>query len=174
LIGDNTDDYGFISYLRQFSYKKGRAVVLGAGGASRAIIAALKDDGFENVVIVNRTREKADILAERFDCKSADWENRNNILEETDLLVNTSSLGLEGKSQLDISLEKLPKSALVSDIVYSPLDTDLLLEAKKRGNVTVDGLGMLINQAIPGFEGWFGKRPEMDEATRNYIYGLVK
>jgi shikimate dehydrogenase len=162
LCGTNTDVAGFVENIKPHLTSNTRAVVVGAGGASRAVVVALKQLGFSDIIITNRTREKADILAEKHDLKVADWELREHALEGVDLLVNTTSLGLKNNPPLEISLAALPKHALVTDIVYAPLNTPLLAAAKLRGNIVVDGLGMLIFQAVAGFEAWFGGRPEVN------------
>lgn len=175
LCGANTDGLGFLGNLDQLApgwdSTGGTAVVLGAGGAARAIIWALLSRGFTSVHIVNRTFEKAKVLEDQFGSKTKahPWDNLGTLLGETDLLVNTTALGMAGKAPLDIDLGPLPKSALVTDIVYVPLETDLLKQAASRGNPTVDGLGMLLHQAVPGFERWFGVRPEVDDGLRALV-----
>jgi shikimate dehydrogenase len=174
LIGSNTDAYGFIENVRraaQWNGKSGAAVVLGAGGAARAIVVALIDAGVPEVRIVNRTRGRADALATEFGRPAAvvDWEDRAGALGDAALLVNTTTLGMQGHEPLALDLSRLPKEAVVTDIVYTPLQTWLLREAAARGNQTVDGLGMLLYQAQPGFEKWFGVRPSVDEALRRFV-----
>jgi shikimate dehydrogenase len=173
--GRNTDGVGFINNLYQhapgWDPAAGPAVVLGAGGAARAVVVALSDAGVPNVRIANRTREKADALAEQVGgrVRAIDWGDRSAALAEASLLVNTTSLGMTGKEPLEIDLDPLPLGALVNDIVYDPLTTDLLQRASDRGNPTVDGLGMLLHQAAPGFEAWFGVRPEVTEELREAV-----
>ncbi|MGV2978170.1 shikimate dehydrogenase [Roseibium alexandrii] len=175
LCGANTDGLGFLGNLDQLAPgwdpSNGTAVVLGAGGAARAIIWALLSRGFTAVHIVNRTFEKAKVLEDQFGSKTKAyaWDKLGTLLGEADLLVNTTALGMTGKAPLKIDLEPLPVSALVTDIVYVPLETDLLKQAQKRGNKTVDGLGMLLHQAVPGFERWFGVRPEVDKELRDLV-----
>lgn len=175
LCGANTDGLGFLGNLDQLApawdASGGTAVVLGAGGAARAIVWALLSRGFTRVDIVNRTFEKAKALEDQFgsQTKAHSWDNLGTLLEKADLLVNTTALGMAGKAPLEIDLDRLPETALVTDIVYVPLETDLLKQAKARGNPTVDGLGMLLHQAVPGFERWFGVRPEVDENLRKLI-----
>ncbi|MEP3045304.1 MAG: shikimate dehydrogenase [Roseibium sp.] len=175
LCGANTDGLGFLGNLDQrapgWDDTPGTAVVLGAGGAARAIVWALLSRGYQHVHIVNRTVEKAKVIADEFGSKTTaySWDKLGTLLEDTDLLVNTTSLGMTGKAPLEIDLSGLPKSALVTDIVYVPLETDLLKSAAARGNKTVDGLGMLLHQAVPGFERWFGIRPDVDDALRALI-----
>ncbi len=171
LHGTNTDVYGFYENIHQHIKGKNKAVVLGAGGAAKAVIFALEMEKFEEIIITNRTRDRALILAHIYTSGSqvANWENRNKILENVDLLVNTTSLGMTGKEPLEIDLSLLPKTALVTDIVYNPLVTPLLAQAQARGNPTVDGLGMLLHQAVPAFEAWFGVKPEVTQELRQYV-----
>ncbi|MDE3060003.1 MAG: shikimate dehydrogenase [Pseudomonadota bacterium] len=168
IAGANTDAYGFMENVRPRLQGKAKAVVLGAGGAARAVCHALTEAGFKEIVVTNRTLEKAQSLATE-KIAVAPWEERSTILERADLLVNTTSLGMTGKEALEIDLSALPKTALVTDIVYKPLMPPLLEKAKARGNPVVDGLGMLIYQAVPGFEAWFGVRPAVTEELRQYL-----
>lgn len=168
LHGYNTDGFGFIANIKQnapsFDFTKGPAVIIGAGGAARAIIKGLIDAGVPRIIIANRTREKADIIAAQMDATkitTIEWADRHAALENANLLVNTSSLGMTGKPPLDLGLTALPSSALVTDIVYSPLETPLLTTAKQRGNTIVTGIGMLLHQARPGFEKWHGIMPQV-------------
>lgn len=169
---DNTDGYGFIQNLRQnapdWDPKSGPAAVLGAGGAARAIVASLLDVGVPEILISNRTRVRAEALQSEFGkrIQVVDWVQAGNMLEEAVTVVNTTSLGMLGKPPLRVPLDGLRKGTLVTDIVYAPLKTRLLIEAEKAGCVTVDGLGMLLHQAVPAFERWFGVRPTVDSATR--------
>ncbi|QFS84730.1 Shikimate dehydrogenase [Roseivivax sp. THAF40] len=169
---DNTDGYGFLENLRQnapdWDPKAGPAVVLGAGGAARAILATLLEVGVPRIILTNRTRHRAELLARELGTRVdvVDWVQAGNVLEDAATLVNTTSLGMAGKPKLRVPLDGLRPGTLVTDIVYAPLETDLLRAAAAQGCVTVDGLGMLLHQAVPGFERWFGKRPEVDEATR--------
>jgi len=170
--GSNTDAYGFIENIRQtVAWSGGVAVVLGAGGAARAICVALLDAGVTKIHVINRTKSRAEGLAREFGdkIKAEDWNNRSNIILDASLLVNTTSLGMIGQPSLDINLDALPTSAIVNDIVYAPLETPLLATARARGNITIDGLGMLLHQARPGFEAWFGTDPEVTEAMRNIV-----
>ncbi|WP_415714869.1 shikimate dehydrogenase [Roseibium sp.] len=175
LCGANTDGIGFLGNLDQlvpgWDALPGTAVVLGAGGAARAIVWALLSRKFTKVHIVNRTFKKAKKIADEFGSRTIahNWDKLRTLLGETDLLVNTTSLGMTGKSPLEIDLSALPQETLVTDIVYVPLETDLLKQAGERGNQTVDGLGMLLHQAVPGFEKWFGVRPEVDDELRALI-----
>ncbi|MGR3461306.1 MAG: shikimate dehydrogenase [Roseovarius sp.] len=169
---DNTDGYGFIENLRQaapdWNPQSGPAAVLGAGGAARAVIAALLDVGVPEILLSNRTRPRAESLQQQFGRRVTviDWVQAGNMLEEAVTVVNTTSLGMVGSPPLRVPLDGLRKGAVVTDLVYAPLQTRLLIEAEKAGCVAVDGLGMLIHQAVPAFERWFGTRPEVDAATR--------
>lgn len=175
LNGSNTDGYGFLGNLDQmlphWDNIGNKAVVLGAGGASRAIIWALLSRGFTEVYIANRTLEKAQKLANHFGSNTfaISWDSLGDILGKADFLVNTTSLGMTGQPELSVELDNLSKSAVVTDIVYSPLQTKLLRDAKAQGNPTVDGLGMLLHQAVPGFEKWFGVRPTVTTELREII-----
>lgn len=170
--GRNTDGYGFMANLKtsapDFDVASGPAVVLGAGGAARAILAALCDAGVSDIRLVNRTLAKADALLEELAIKgqAISWDSAETVLRGASLLVNTSSLGMKNMPPLVLSLNQLPKSALVTDIVYTPLETDLLARARARGHKTIDGLGMLLHQAVPAFEAWFGVRPEVTPVLR--------
>jgi shikimate dehydrogenase len=172
LVGTNTDATGFLANLDQeapgWDKAGGTAVVLGAGGAARAIVWALTTRGFARIHIVNRTATRAAALAERFGptVTVAEPQVLPDLLAEADVLVNTTSLGMEGQPPLAIDLAPLRKSAIVNDLVYVPLTTPLLAAARARGLVAVDGLGMLLHQAAPGFERWFGARPTVTPALR--------
>lgn len=169
---DNTDGYGFIKNLQMagvdWDPRRGPAAVLGAGGASRAVIAALLDAGVPELLLSNRTRVRADALAQEFGrrVRVFDWVQAGNMLDHAATVVNTTSLGMIGHQPLRVPLDGLQKGAVVTDIVYAPLQTKLLEVAAEMGCHTVDGLGMLLHQAVPGFERWFGTRPEVDSATR--------
>lgn len=170
--GSNTDAFGFIENIRQtVPWDGGVAMVLGAGGAARAICVALIDSGATEIRLLNRTRARAESLAAEFGpvIKVEDWKNRSDAQFDVSLLVNSTSLGMTGQAPLDIDLTALPVTAIVNDIVYAPLETPLLAAARSRGNVTVDGLGMLLHQARPGFEAWFGVAPEVTEALREFV-----
>jgi len=175
LNGSNTDGVGFLGNLDQmlpnWDNNGNKAIVLGAGGASRAIIWALLSRGYTEVYIANRTLEKAQKLADHFgpNTIAITWDTLGEKLGEADLLVNTTSLGMTGQPELNVDLDNLSKSAVVTDIVYSPLQTKLLRDSAERGNPTVDGLGMLLHQAVPGFEKWFGVRPEVTDELREII-----
>lgn len=175
IAGDNTDGFGFLANLRQeapaWKPAAGPAVVLGAGGAARAILVALLDAGVPAVRLLNRTRARAETLAAELGgaIEVVDWEARHAALDGANLLANTTALGMTGKAPLELDLTQLPSAALVTDIVYAPLETPLLEEAKRRGNRTVDGLGMLLHQARPGFQSWFGVEPEVTPALRQAV-----
>ena len=169
---DNTDGYGFIENIRQaipdWNPKSGPAVVFGAGGACRAVLASLIDVGVPRIILTNRTRIRAEKLREDFGnrVQVVEWVQAGNVLEEADLVVNTTSLGMTGKPEMRVPLDGLRSGAIVNDLVYTPLQTRLLATAEDRGCRVVDGLGMLLHQAVPGFERWFGKRPIVDENVR--------
>jgi len=169
---DNTDSYGFIQNLRQkapdWNPKAGPAAILGAGGAARAVIAALVEVGVPEILISNRTKARAEKLKADFGkrLRVVDWVQAGNILEEAATVINTTSLGMVGKPPLRVPLDGLQKGTLVTDLVYAPLMTHLLNEANEAGCVTVDGLGMLLHQAVPAFERWFGVRPQVTDETR--------
>lgn len=170
--GSNTDAFGFIENIRQtVDWPGGIAVLLGAGGAARAICVALLDAGATEIRLVNRTKRRAEALAAEFGSKIRvyDWENRCDAELNASLLVNSTSLGMTGQPPLALDLGALPTSAVVNDIVYAPLETPLLAEARGRGNPVVDGLGMLLHQARPGFEAWFGTPPEVTEELRRFV-----
>ena len=175
LWGDNTDSIGFLANLDQghpgWDINAKSALILGAGGAARAIIAGLQKRNIEKITIVNRTRERAEELAlmSGGQVAIAEWSKVSFQLESADLVVNTTSLGMSGQPDLDLSLDLLGKNALVTDIVYVPLETNLLKQARLRGNPVVDGLGMLLHQAVPGFEHWFGKRPVVTDELRHLV-----
>ncbi|MCC3861826.1 shikimate dehydrogenase [Pseudemcibacter aquimaris] len=181
MIGANTDGIGYLMHLKQSSNQwkagNGPAVILGAGGAARAVLVSLLDDGVPEIRITNRTKSRAEALAAEIGddrIKVIDWEDRDFALKGAALLTNVTTLGMTGQRPLEISLENLPTSATVYDIVYAPLETELLKSAKERGNETVDGLGMLLHQAVPGFEAWFGKKPIVDEALNNHLLEALK
>ena len=174
LWGDNTDVSGFLASLDEavpgWAEQKRLAVVIGAGGAARAIVYALISRGFERVAVVNRTKARAEALAAHFTKSTAlSWEDLANELPETDLLVNASSLGMVGQQPLSIGLSTLPKRAVVTDAVYIPLRTPLIEAAQARGLRVAEGLGMLLHQAAPAFERWFGRRPVVTPALRALV-----
>ncbi len=177
LLGRNTDAFGFLENLRRGSpggvVPRGPAVVLGAGGAARAVVAALADAGASEIRLANRSLERAENLAGAFGAtvKPVAWTEAAAALDGAALLINTTTLGMDGAPPLDLPLDALPPTAVVNDIVYVPLETDLLARARARGNPVVDGLGMLLWQAVPGFEAWFGVRPEVEPALRPFVLG---
>ena len=172
---DNTDGYGFIENLRESAPDRdparGPAVVLGAGGAARAVVAALRDAGVPEIRICNRTRARAEQLKHDFGTRIRveDWVQAGNVLDDAATVVNTTSLGMVGHPELRVPLDGLRPGTVVNDLVYAPLQTRLLRVAAEMGCVTVDGLGMLIHQAIPAFERWFGERPAADRETREIL-----
>jgi shikimate dehydrogenase len=175
LSGFNTDAYGFLASLRDvrpdFKASSGPIVVLGAGGAARAVVVALLDDGATDIRLTNRTLERAQELA-RIDASRIhviDWAQRDAALDAAMLLVNTTSQGMVGYPPLDIALDALPTTAMVSDIVYNPLETPLLAAARRRGNTAIDGLGMLLHQAVPAFEAFYGVRPQVSNELRKAV-----
>lgn len=169
---DNTDGIGFLSNIRQnlpgWTAATGPALVLGAGGAAKAIVSALINDCAPKVTVVNRTRLRADALKDQFGARveTQDWTRIPDLVGDVALIVNTTSLGMAGQSPLIIDLSRLTPPTVVTDIVYKPLDTELLETARQMGCETVDGLGMLLHQAVPGFERWFGYTPMVDEDLR--------
>ena len=182
LIGYNTDAYGYIQSLLEIApdlpakITAAPVTVLGAGGAARAILAALAEQNAKEIRITNRSADTGLRLAEEFAAlfpktqwKALPWEQRNKALADCALLVNTTSLGMHGQPALDIALDALPSKALVSDIIYTPLETPLLAAAKAQGHATVNGLGMLLHQARPAFEHWFGIKPEVTGGLRQSI-----
>lgn len=175
--GDNTDGYGFVQNMRQnapdWEPRSGPALVLGAGGAARAVISALLNEGVTELRLANRTRQRAALLADQFGAKVQviDWNRASDAVDGAMTIVNTTSLGMQGQPELNISLSAAPKAATVSDIVYAPLITPFLEQAIGLGLTAVDGLGMLLHQGVPGFELWFDKWPEVDEGLRMAVLG---
>ena len=183
LYGDNSDGFGFLAHLQasqpHWRPDAGPAVLLGAGGAARAIIVALLECGVPSIVLANRTQRRAEELAEALSValgeeiagrlKVVTWHHREAALEGAGLLVNATQLGQAGQPPLELDLGHLPARAVVYDIVYVPLETRLLAEARARGNPTVDGLGMLLHQARPGFAAWFGVEPTVTPELRDFV-----
>jgi shikimate dehydrogenase len=180
LKGSNTDAFGFLENLRQgapawdpptWDPTAGPALILGAGGAARAVAVALLDAGAPELRLANRTAARAEALAEELggQVTAVPWARRGAALEDLALLTNTTSLGMAGQPPLELDLDPLPTGALVTDIVYTPLETELLVGARARGNPVVDGLGMLLHQARPGFEAWFGVLPEVTAELRAFV-----
>jgi shikimate dehydrogenase len=175
LKGFNNDGFGYIQSLLDakpdWRADAGPITVLGAGGAARAVVLSLADRGAREIRLLNRSPEKARALADEFGgpVKALPWTERHQALEGVALLVNTTSQGMHGQPALDLDLAKLPVTALVSDVIYVPLETPLLAAARQRGNPTVNGLGMLLNQARPAFHAWFGVMPEITPELRAAI-----
>jgi shikimate dehydrogenase len=175
LSGYNHDGYGYIQSLLDaqpdWRADAGPVTVLGAGGAARAVIVALAERGAREIRLCNRSADKAQALASEFGApvRAVPWAQREDALDGAALLVNTTSLGMKGQDPLGLSLDRLPRHALVSDIIYVPLETPLLAAARERGNPTVNGLGMLLNQARPAFQSWFGVMPELTAELRRSI-----
>ena len=167
LRGFNTDSFGYIQSLLDaqpdWRADAGPVTVLGAGGAARAVIVALADRGAQNIRVCNRSFDKAQALATEFGAPvcAVPWEQRHDALADIALLVNTTNLGMDKQLDLNLNLKQLPRHALVSDVVYIPLETALLTQARLRGNPTVNGLGMLLNQARPAFNAWFDVMPKI-------------
>jgi shikimate dehydrogenase len=177
---DNTDIAGFLKNLDQEAPDWDRsaetALVLGAGGASRAIVYGLVQRGVSRILLANRTLANAEEMARDFGSAVVPigWGDIARHTADVDVLVNTTSLGMEGQTALDIDLDALPMHAVVTDAIYVPLETDLLLRARLRGLVTVGGLGMLLHQAVPGFEKWFGLRPVVSKALHDLVANDVR
>lgn len=180
LSGFNKDGFGFIENLRDghaaWRGDAGPAVVLGAGGGARSVVVSLIDEGAPEIRLINRTRARAEQLAREFagPVTVLDWEDRHAALAGSALLVNTTNQGMTGQPPLDLRLDDLPAGALVCDIIYNPLETDLLAQARARENPTVNGLGMLLHQARPAFEAWFGVAPEITPELRASIEATVR
>ncbi|MDH5187767.1 MAG: shikimate dehydrogenase [Rhodospirillaceae bacterium] len=184
LFGLNTDGFGFIENLKSgapgFDFSKSPAVVLGAGGAARSVVGALLDAGTPEVRIINRSILRGETLAMDLapfwdgDIAIVPWDHRAAALDGAGLLVNTTILGMKGQPELDISLDALGPNAVVNDIVYNPVLTKLLQTAGARGNVVVDGIGMLLHQARPGFKLWFGRDPAVSDALRTHVLKGIK
>jgi len=175
LHGFNHDGYGYIQSVKdakpEWRADEGPLLVLGAGGAARAIVISLVDAGATEIRLVNRTPAKAQELATGLESvvKVFDWSERNECMRDAAMLINTTSQGMYGQPPLDVQLDALPLTALVSDAVYIPLETPLLEKARLRGNTTVNGLGMLLNQARPAFKSWFGVMPEISKELKETV-----
>ena len=171
--GDNTDGIGFYnnikSSLPNWDPSTGPSAVLGAGGAARAILWALINGGCREIRLWNRTKSRADQLAEEFGSSVLPVASTEEAIQNADFLVNTTSLGMTGQPPLQVDISGLASYAVVTDIVYAPLKTDLLIKAESNGHPVVDGLGMLLHQAVPGFEAWFGKTPKVTQELREMI-----
>ena len=180
LSGSNTDGYGFIQNLRggkaDWRADAGPAVVLGGGGGARSVIGSLLDEGTREIRLLNRTRARADALAAAFGGKVAvvDWPERHAALAGSALVVNTTNQGMVGQPPLDLRLDALPEGAVVCDIVYNPLEPQLLADARARGNPVINGLGMLLHQARPAFEAWWGVLPEVTPELRAAVEATIR
>lgn len=176
LHGHNTDAFGFAQNLKvavpDFDWKNATATVIGAGGAARAVLYALHQQGVPAIRITNRTRESAEQLAAHYHAQVVDWDDRNAAVRDADLIVNTTSLGMTGQPSLDIDLSDINGNAVVYDIVYTPLMTDLLQQAEEQRVRFVTGIGMLLHQARPGFELWFGHFPDVTPELESLILGI--
>ena len=176
LSGCNTDAFGYVQSLHDaqpdWHVSAGPALVLGAGGAARAVIAGLLDSGVPSIRLTNRSPDKTQELIAAFGPQviAVDWADRHAALDAVTLLVNTTNLGMHGQPALDLDLNGLDPQALVSDVIYAPLETPLLAAAKLRGNATVNGLGMLLNQARPAFKAWFGPMPTISDALLGKVH----
>lgn len=179
LIGYNNDGYGFMQSILQqvpdWRADAGPVVVIGAGGGARAVVYSLAERGARDIRLFNRTFSRADALACEFGAPitALRWEDRHAALADAAMLVNTTSQGMVGNPPLELSVEKLPTSTLVADIVYIPLETPLLAAARKRGNRTIDGLGMLLHQARPAWKAWFDMDTEVTPELRRLVEGTL-
>ena len=175
LAGTNNDCYGFIQAVKQehpaWRADSGPITVIGAGGGSRAVCYGLAREGAREIRLINRSFERARQVAHEFggSIKALEWKDRHDALEGAAMVVNTTSQGMVGNPALDLKLDKLPKAALAADIVYIPLETPFLADARKRGNRTMNGLGMLLNQGRPAWKAWFGIEPEVTVELRAMI-----
>jgi len=177
LYASNTDAYGFTANLDDYApeWRNGKtAIVLGAGGASRAVIHAILEANFERIIIANRTFARAENLAKHFGekCEVIEWHMLQGLMPEADFIVNTTSLGMSGHHTSEVSLPEFANvkpELIVTDIVYTPLETPFLKAAADKNLKTVDGLGMLLHQAVPGFEKWFGVKPQVSKELRAHI-----
>jgi shikimate dehydrogenase len=180
LLGSNNDCYGFIHNLKQarpgWRADAGPIVVLGAGGGSRAVCYGLLQEGAKEIRLANRTRARARGIAAEFDSaiEVLSWEDRDEALEGAAMVVNATSQGMSGEPALDIRLDKLPKAALVADIIYVPLETPFLAAARQRGNPTINGLGMLLHQGRPAWKAWFGIEPEVTAELRSLLEQSIR
>jgi shikimate dehydrogenase len=185
-FGTNTDFVGFARSLKEgaekfysnYNFTEKTALVLGAGGAAKAVIFALLSMNFKKIIIANRNIQRANEIkqnaVENFKVSPSQieitsWNEKENFLKDTDVLINTTSLGMKGKEELEINISSLPSTAIVNDIVYNPIKTNLLKQAESLNLNTIDGLGMLLNQAAPAFEAWFNLKPTVDEQLRKYV-----
>ena len=177
--GDNTDGFGFINNLKSGAeFARDSAMILGAGGAARAVLDGLIEEGFRDIYIANRTVSRTESLIKSFESSTAklhvlEWGDISNHLANLSLLVNATSLGMVGQPELSLDLTHLSSKTLVNDIVYNPLKTKLLCEAEHRGNPIIDGLGMLLYQAVPGFKSWFKHEPKVTPDLRRSIIEIL-
>jgi shikimate dehydrogenase len=173
LCGTNTDIFGFLTELKARlngeELKSKSCMILGAGGAAKAIVYGLYEEGMRDIYIANRSFDKAEELSNRYSCDAIEWEKIETALQKVELLVNTTCLGMVGKEELELRLDLLPASALVYDIVYNPLETKLLKLAKEGGYRTIGGLPMLLNQAKSSFYKWFRIDPEITDELKNMV-----
>jgi len=175
LRATNTDGFGFLANLQhslpEFNIGGGTAIVLGAGGAARSVVAALCGAGVSKLYVTNRTRRRAERLADAIGGPTnvVPWAERHDVLDEVGLVVNATALGMDGKPSLDLLLNTVQPDAVIADLVYSPQETPLLKTARLNQHPTLGGLGMLLYQAVPGFEGWFGVKPEVTEDLLTHI-----
>ncbi len=180
LSGFNEDAAGFLASLREatpaWRADAGPAVVLGAGGAARAVVAILLGEGAPEIRLLNRSQLRAAVLADEMGqaVRPLDWRERHAALDGAALVVNTTSQGMRGEPPLDLALDALPGAALVADLVYTPLETALLVAARARGHQAVDGLGMLMHQGVPAFEAWFGVRPSVTPELRAMLEAKLR
>jgi shikimate dehydrogenase len=179
LHGFNTDGIGYIQSLKDedanWQADERPIVVIGAGGAARGIVLSLIHAGASHIRLVNRTNANALAMADEFGpaVTAVAWSQRHECLSDASLLINTTNQGMDGQAALDLDLAQLPESALVSDAIYIPLETPLLQQARARGNTTINGLGMLLNQARPGFEAWFGVTPEITPSLKQKLIDSI-
>lgn len=177
LQADNTDGVGFITNVHQdvpaWDPASGPAMVLGAGGAARAVLSALLQAGVPRIILANRTRARAETLREQLGARVEllPWTRMDDALGDVATLVNTTSLGMNGQGSIEIDYGRLRRGTVVNDLVYTPLETEFLAQARAAGCHPVDGLGMLLHQAAPGFERWFGRKPEVDTDLRAAVLG---
>lgn len=173
LHGYNTDCFGFTENLKAkipaMKWDEYDACVIGAGGAARAIIYALAQQGVKKITLTNRTRESAETLAQQYGAEVCDWDKRDDALRQSNLIINTTSLGMKGQPPLEIASDVIHKNDIVYDIVYAPLMTPLLQQAKQNSALVVTGIGMLLHQARPGFQKWFGDYPDVTDELEKII-----
>jgi len=174
ILAENSDAMAMTSIIGSLNTKPRNALVLGAGGAARAALWALKNQGVARISIANRTASRAEEVAPIASANAIDWSARNKALEDADCIVNTTSLGMKGQPPLDLNYDGMKDSAVVFDIVYAPLETPLLKAARARGLETVDGLEMLMRQAVPGYLAWLGSKADIDADLRARLTAALK